>query len=157
MATMIFSLTFGKDLILGREQSLQSFALLHFSGYIFFLLMPVELAFSYCVSNDFNLILLIGISLGTAIAAQLIDYLLGYSLSKKMLDSFFNAKKQKRAIGYINKYGSFTIFIFNVLPLSSPIICLASGIIKYPIKKVVFFSTLGLLIKYTLIGLIVAS
>lgn len=156
VAFLIFSFTLGKDLVEGREQSLQSFALLHFSGYLFFLLMPVELAFAYCVMNTYNIFLLIGIAYGTAICAQLIDYFLGYSISKTLLEKFFNPRKHVKAIRRIQKYGSLTIFIFNVFPLSSPIICLASGMIKYPLKKVVFFSSLGLLIKYTVIGLIVA-
>ena len=152
---MIFSLTLGRDLVEGRNQSLFSFALLHFSGYLFFLLMPVELAFTYCMIKGYNLILLVGIAYITAIAAQLIDYFLGYSVSRKVLETFFNPGKHIKAIRYINKYGGLTIFIFNVFPLSSPIICLASGMIKFPLKKVILFSSLGLLIKYTVIGLVI--
>ena len=154
-ATLIFSLTLGKDFVEGRSQSIQSFALLHFSGYLFFLIMPVEMSFIYCTLSQPSIIIIIGIALGTALMAQMLDYLIGYSLSSKFLNTYFNQKKNKRAIGYIQKYGSATIFIFNLFPLSSPIISLASGMIKYPFKKVVFFSTAGLLIKYTVIGLII--
>ena len=154
LAILIFSLTLGKNFVEGRDLSLQSFALLHFSGYLFFLIMPVEIAFGYCVTNDYNLILLISLAFITAISAQLIDYLIGYYISKKLLSNLFNPRKHIKAIRNIRKYGSLTIFVFNVLPLSSPIICLASGMIKYPLKKVVFYSALGLIIKYTILGLI---
>ncbi len=152
LATLIFSFTFGKNLVNGQDLSLESFALLHFSGYLFFLLMPVELAFTYCITNGYNMFLLIGIAFSTAIAAQMIDYLIGYSVSAKFLSHLVNPKKHARAIRIINKYGSLTIFIFNLLPLSSPIICLASGAINYPFRKVVTFSALGLLMKYFILA-----
>lgn len=154
-AIIIFSMTLGRDFVEGRNQSIESFALLHFSGYLFFLLMPVEMSFIYCALNQPNIFLIIAIAMATAMVAQLIDYLIGYSLSSKFINTYFNQKKNERAIGYIKSYGSITIFIFNLLPLSSPIIALAAGMIKYPFKKVFFFSTAGLLIKYIVIGLFI--
>jgi membrane protein YqaA with SNARE-associated domain len=155
LAVLIFSFTLGHTLVEGKDLSISSFALLHFSGYLFFLIMPVELAFSYCVTNGYNINLLVGIALVTAIAAQIIDYMIGYFVSSKFLQNLLNQKKHERAIGYIRKYGSLTIFVFNVLPLSSPIICLAAGVINHPFRKVVFYSIAGLLIKYYIIGWII--
>ena len=155
MAVVIFSFTLGHTLVEGKDLSISSFALLHFSGYLFFLVMPVELAFSYCITNGYNINLLVGIALATAIAAQIIDYMIGYFVSSKFLQNFLNQKKHERSIRYIRKYGSLTIFVFNVLPLSSPIICLAAGVINHPFRKVVFYSFIGLLIKYYVIGWII--
>jgi len=152
VAMLIFSLTFGKDFVNGKDLSLKTFALLHFSGYLFFLLMPVEVAYSYCISNGYNIYLLVGIALSTALVAQTIDYFIGYSVSSKFISKFVNPRKHARAIRNINKYGGLTIFLFNVLPLSSPIICLASGVIKFPYRKVLGFSVLGLLIKYFILA-----
>src|SRR5690554_7718412 len=42
---LIISYTIGLDIYEGSNQTLTSFSLIHFSGYLFFLLMPVEMAF----------------------------------------------------------------------------------------------------------------
>jgi len=48
VAILIFSLTVGRELYYGeRNESLISFVIINFSGYLFFLLMPVEMAFIY--------------------------------------------------------------------------------------------------------------
>jgi membrane protein DedA with SNARE-associated domain len=154
-AILILSATLGQDFIHGRSQSLGSFSILHFAGYLFFLLMPVELSFIYCASSYAHIILLIAVALGTALSAQAIDYWIGYSISTKLINKYFGEKKSEKAIRTVRKYGNLTIFVFNLLPLSSPIICLASGMIKYPFKKVFLYSAAGLLIKYSVIGLIV--
>jgi membrane protein DedA with SNARE-associated domain len=154
-AILILSATLGQDFIHGKSQSLGSFSILHFSGYLFFLLMPVELSFIYCASSYAHIILLIGVALGTALAAQTIDYWIGHSISTKLINRYFGEKKSEKAIRTIRRYGNLTIFIFNLLPLSSPIICLAAGMIKYPFKKVLLFSAVGLLIKYSVLGIIV--
>ena len=153
-AIIIFSLTIGKDWYEGRDQSIQSFAVVHFAGYLFFLLMPVEMAFAYCVSIHTEIWSIIIIALSTAITAQIIDYIIGYSVSSKIINKYIGNKKSARAEKHIRKYGNLTIFVFNLFPLSSPIICLAAGMIKYPFKKVLFYSGLGLAIKYLVLILI---
>jgi len=154
-AILILSATLGQDFIQGRSQSFGSFSLLHFCGYLFFLLMPVELSFMYCASSHAHIILLIGVALLTALSAQTIDYWIGRKINTHVINRYFGEKKSSKAIRTIKKHGNLTIFIFNLLPLSSPIICLASGMISYPYKKVLLFSAAGLLIKYSVIGLIV--
>jgi len=54
----------------------------------------------------------------------------------------------------IRKYGSLTILTFNILPLSSPVIALAAGMLKYRFKDVLVFSMVGLMIKYMLLTLL---
>ncbi|MCK5821620.1 MAG: VTT domain-containing protein [Bacteroidales bacterium] len=154
IAITIIVTTIGRDLYHGSEQSVLSFAIVHFSGYLFFLLMPVEIAFVYCVNNQDSIIPIILIALGTAISAQIIDYFIGYFVSSKFLSKYIGDRKSERAKKYIEKYGSWTIFVFNLLPLSSPIICLASGMLKYRLRDVVLYSTAGLLIKYSVIAIV---
>ncbi len=154
-ALLILSLTLGQDLVQGRSQSLESFALLHFAGYLFFLLMPVELSFIYCATSYAHVTILVFVALGTALTAQTLDYWIGHTISTQVITKYFGEQKSERAIKHIRRYGNLTIFIFNLLPLSSPIICLASGMIKYPYRKVILYSAAGLLIKYSVIGLIV--
>lgn len=154
-AIIIFSSTIGKDWYEGRDQSIQSFAIVHFAGYLFFLLMPVELAFAYCFASHSETWIIISLALGTAVIAQTIDYFIGYFIHSKTIFKYIGEKKAGKAERYIRKYGDLTIFLFNLFPLSSPVVSLTAGIIKYPFKKVFFYSLAGLVFKYIAIMLFV--
>ena len=153
IAIALVSFTLGREWYQGNNQSLLSFALVHFSGYLFFLLMPVEMAFIYYLPY-FNDLKLIGVALLTAEAAQVIDYLIGFSLSSKFIFSIVSEKQILKAEKHIYKYGNLTILLFNLLPLSSSVISLAAGMIRYRIKSWLLFSSIGLLMKYVLLSLI---
>jgi membrane protein DedA with SNARE-associated domain len=152
-AIVIFSLTIGRELYADRTQSIQSFAFIHFSGYLFFLLMPVEMAFIYYLSF-FDSAQLIAIAFLTAIAAQIIDYFIGLSFSSKFIHYFVGEKRIQKAEKNIQKYGMLTIFVFNLFPLSSPIIALVAGMLKFRFRDVMIYSVAGLLIKYLVLSLI---
>jgi membrane protein DedA with SNARE-associated domain len=153
VAIAIFSFTIGRELYEGRTQSLTSFGLIHFSGYLFFLLMPVEMAFVYYLSY-YRETELIWIALVTAVTAQFIDYIIGLFFSLKSLTSLVGEKRILKAEKYIQKYGNLTIFVFNFFPLSSPVVALAAGLLKHPLKDFVIFSVLGLFLKYLVLSLI---
>ncbi|MCK7530919.1 MAG: hypothetical protein MZV63_07655 [Marinilabiliales bacterium] len=59
-----------------------------------------------------------------------------------------------KAEKFIEKYGNVTIFVFNALPLSSPVISLAAGMLRYRIRDTVIFTLLGLVVKYLALTLI---
>ncbi len=151
VAVVIVSLTVGRELFEGRNQSMYSFALIHFSGYLFFLLMPVEMAFIYYLQY-FQEIPLIAVALGTAVTAQIIDYLIGLLVGSKSIFRLVGQKRILNAENYIQKYGNITIFIFNLLPLSSPLIALVAGMLKLKFKNLIFYSISGLVIKYIIIS-----
>ena len=153
VAITIFSFTIGRELYEGRTQSLTSFGLIHFSGYLFFLLMPVEMAFVYYLSF-YRETELIWIAIVTAVSAQYIDYVIGLFFSLKSLTSLVGEKRILKAEKYIQKYGNLTIFVFNFLPLSSPVIALAAGLLKYRLRDLMIFSVLGLFMKYLVLSLI---
>jgi len=152
-AVAVISLTIGKDLYEGRSQSLFSFGMIHFSGYLFFIMMPVEMAFVYYLSW-FNEATLILVALSTAVLAQLIDYIIGVFFNNQFITKVISEKKLLKAEGYIHKYGALTVFLFNLLPLSSPVISLAAGVLRYKLKNLMIFSISGLLLKYLLLTLI---
>ena len=52
LAILISSFTVGRQIYLDREPTLFSFSVIHFGGYLFFLLMPVELLFIYYLPTD---------------------------------------------------------------------------------------------------------
>lgn len=153
VAIAIFSFTIGRELYEGRTQSLTSFGLVHFSGYLFFLLMPVEMAFVYYLSY-YRETELIWVALLTAVTAQLIDYIIGLFFSLNSLTRMVGVKRILKAEKYIQKYGNLTIFVFNFFPLSSPVIALAAGLLKYRLRDFMIFSVLGLFMKYLALSLI---
>lgn len=149
----IISLTIGRELYAGRTQSLTSFGVIHFSGYLFFLLMPVEMAFIYYLAW-YSELELIWIALVTAISAEFIDYVIGLFFSLKSLTNLVGEKRILKAENYINKYGNLTIFFFNLLPLSSSVISLAAGLLKHRFKDFMIYSFAGLFLKYLALSLI---
>jgi membrane protein DedA with SNARE-associated domain len=144
----IFSLTIGRDLYLGRPSNILSFAVIHFAGYLFFLLMPVEAAYIYFMAQHGNTFILTFLALSTAMAALIVDYYCGLLVSRQFIEKFIKKERYEKSKSYILKYGNVTIFIFNLLPLSSPLLILAAGMIKYPLKPVIIYSLLGLFFKY---------
>lgn len=97
---------------------------------------------------------LIWVALVTALSAQFIDYVTGLFFSLKTLTNLVGEKRILKAEQYIHKYGNLTIFVFNFFPLSSPVIALAAGLLKYRFKDVVIYSALGLFLKYLMLSLI---
>ena len=76
-AITIASLTIGRDIYYGsRDEGLLSFAIVNASGYLFFLFMPVEVAFVYYLQGDINVLALNAVAMGTALFSQTIDYLI---------------------------------------------------------------------------------
>ena len=137
VAILIVSFTLGREWYEGKNQSIFSFALIHFSGYLFFLLMPVELAYIYYLSffNDFEMF---AVALLTAFAAQLIDYFIGFSVSSAIVNNLVGEERIKNAEKHIQKYGNLTIFIFNLLPLSSSVNCSSCRNDKIPVYRIYY-------------------
>lgn len=155
LMTLIASLTIGKDIYEHNVRSILSFAIVNFSGYLFFFLfMPVELAFIFYLKSGYDPFILNLVAVGTAMAAQAIDYLIGYFFSRGIIDSLIGRKRYEKAETEIRKYGNMALFFFNLLPVSSPVISLAAGMLKYRIKDILFFSTAGIVIRYLIFSLI---
>jgi hypothetical protein len=70
-AITIASLTVGRDIYYGsRDNGLLSFAIVNACGYLFFLFMPVEVAFVYYLQGEINIIALNAVAIGTALFSQ---------------------------------------------------------------------------------------
>ncbi len=154
-AIVIASMTIGRDIYYGsRDEGLLSFAIVNAAGYLFFLFMPVEIAYVYYLQGDINIIALNAVALGTALFSQAIDYSIGILLSDKIIDTFIGRHRYEKAEDRLRKYGNIAIFVFNALPLSSPVISLAAGILRHRIRDAVIFTVAGLVFKYLLLSLI---
>lgn len=154
-AVTIASLTVGRDIYYGsRDDGLLSFAIVNASGYLFLLFMPVEVAFVYYLQGEINVIALNAVAIGTALFSQTIDYLIGLSVSNKFIDRLIGRRRYEKAEANIEKYGNLTIIVFNALPLSSPVISLAAGMLRHNPRNTLICTVIGLLIKYTALTLI---
>lgn len=153
LAVVIASLTIGRDIYNTGEKSVLSFAIVNFSGYLFFLFMPVELAFLFYLRTGYDPWILNSVALGTAVLSQSIDYLIGYFFSSKIIDRMIGRRRYEKAEAEIRKYGKLTLLVFNLFPLSSPVIALAAGMLKYRVKDALLYSCIGLVAKYLLLTL----
>ena len=78
-AIAIASITVGRDIYYGsRDEGMLSFAIVNACGYLFFLVMPVEVAFVYYLQGDISVVALNAVAIGTAIFSQSIDYAIGF-------------------------------------------------------------------------------
>ncbi|HWR99168.1 MAG TPA: VTT domain-containing protein [Prolixibacteraceae bacterium] len=155
IATAIASLTVGRDIYYGfTGHGMLSFAIVSLAGYLFFFFIPVEIAFIFYLTSGENFLLLNAVALGTALLSQSVDYLIGYSISSKIIDQLIGRRRYMKAEQEIRKYGNISIFVFNFLPLSSPVISLAAGMLKHRIKDALIYTILGLALKYAILTLI---
>jgi len=154
-AITIASLTMGRDIYYGsRNDGMLSFAIVNACGYLFFLIMPVEVAFIYYLQGEIGVLALNAVAIGTALFSQAIDYSIGLLMSDKFIDNLIGRKRYMKAEKYIEKYGNVTIFVFNAFPLSSPVISLAAGMLRYRIRPTLIYTLLGLGFKYLVLTLI---
>lgn len=155
LMTVIASLTIGRDIYESNTKSLLSFAIVNFAGYLFFFLfMPMELAFIYYLRTGYDPLTLNLVAIGTAMIAQVIDYLIGYFFSTGIIDRLIGRKRYEKAEAEIRKYGNWTLFISNLLPFSSPVVSLAAGMLKHRVKEALFFSLSGMVLRYFLLSIL---
>ena len=147
----IISLTLGREIVAGRQPGLWSFSTIHFAGYLFFLLMPVEALVPFYQAEGHAGTILVGLAVSTAIGAQLIDYGIGYLVSDKIINDVLGRKKYERLNVRIDKYGGWAIFLFNLIPLSSPNMLLLSGMVRFRAVRALLISAAGLTAKYLVI------
>jgi len=148
----IISFTIGSSIIQGKQPGIISFIVINFSGYLFFIMMPVEVLIPYYLAEGHSAILLVFVAVTTAIIAHVLNYSVGFLLSEKVIDKFIGAWRYNKAKKAIEKYGDMAVFFFSLLPISSPILMLAAGMVRLKLHRVLLFSFSGLLLKY--IGLV---
>ena len=148
---IILSLTLGRELLVAGQGSLHSFVLVHFSGYLFFFLLPVEALIPYYYSLGYPVGQLFGLALITAVAAQTIDYIIGRLAPKYITMNLIGEKRYLKIQNFCDLYGGRIVFCVNLFPLSSSVIAAISGVLHYNFWKWLLYSTLGLIVKYGVI------
>jgi membrane protein YqaA with SNARE-associated domain len=145
------SITIGKSIYEDKEPTLGSFGTINFAGYLFFLTLPVEVLIPYYLSFDFSFTLIFIIAMITAMLSQMIDYAIGYLVPHSTVKEMIGEKRYKKSLHQVEKHARRIIFVFNLLPLSSPIVNLAAGVVGFNFKKTMFYNFLGLSLKYFII------
>ena len=148
-AIAFVSATLGRQIYLGQSPGLTSYAVIHFAGYLFFLLMPVEALVPIYQSEGHAGSTLVLIAVGTAIMAQAIDYGIGRFVSTRVIHDMIGQVRYERFETKINQWGGFAILFFNLFPLSSPNMLLVAGMVRFSARRAFFFSFLGLTLKYS--------
>jgi membrane protein DedA with SNARE-associated domain len=148
LAATVVSLTVGRDLFTGRTPDLGSFALVNFAGYLFFIVLPVEILVPWYLAAGHAGHWVAGLAVGTAVAAQLADYGIGCLVSGDVVDHLISRARIERARAKIDRYGGWTIFLFNLLPLSSPTMAAAAGVVRFGVLRTQAWSVAGLTLKY---------
>ncbi len=122
----------------------------NFIGGLFFIPSPDELIFYYALvkGNPFWLAIIFAAS-GYMIA-QVLNYSLGKKLSDPML-TFVSKEKVYKFRRMTHKYGAMAVFLFNVAPLPAPLLSLALGIAKYNFSRLMLWTALGKIIKYSVV------
>ena len=95
-AIAVVSATLGRQIYLGQSPGLTSYAVIHFAGYLFFLLMPVEALVPIYQSEGHAGATLVLIAVGTAIMAQANDYGIGRFVSTRVIHDMIGQVRYER-------------------------------------------------------------
>jgi membrane protein YqaA with SNARE-associated domain len=120
-------------------------------GGLFFIPIPMDIFFINFISNN-SAFIAIPIFLSGLCVSFGINYWLGSKLtylSKRIIGikKFYKVKTQ------VNHYGSWGIFLFNVLPLPAQILSVIAGVFNYNKTKFYVFFVLGQAIKFSVIAI----
>ena len=109
----------------------------------------------YMLKVGANPVLLLFIAVITGLLSLTLDYIVGYFFYKKIIKKLIGNKKFEKSKDEIYKYGWIAILLFTLLPISSPILMLVAGMIRYNYRDVLTYSFVGLSLKYGFLLLIV--
>jgi membrane protein YqaA with SNARE-associated domain len=151
---VVVSIFFGSTLTSGKTPTLTSFGVIHFLGYLFFILMPVEGLVPYYMSLGHSYLWIWVIALCTAVVGQLIDYGVGYFLPSRLNENLLGTKRYEKFSKIFHNHGGWIIFVFNLFPLSSSVLNFIAGMERYKFSKMLRYNLLGLGFKYLAIILL---
>ncbi|MBI2448960.1 VTT domain-containing protein [Candidatus Pacearchaeota archaeon] len=117
-----------------------------FVGNLLFIPLPFEIPFFIGLTKGNDFLLSSFLVIAGLIPSLAIDYILGKKISR-IVFTFISTKKIYKAKRWVNKFGVYAIFGFNLLPLPSNELTFALGIAKYNITRLFVFTLLGTIIK----------
>ena len=115
-------------------------------GGLFFIFMPMEVFIARFITAGNPFIVVLVLYLGGVFVSYSIDYFIGLKLSR-LSKKLISPRKFYSIKGKLNRYGSWAIFVFNVLPLPSQILSAILGVFRYNKTKFYVFFMSGQLVK----------
>jgi membrane protein YqaA with SNARE-associated domain len=85
--------------------------------------------------------------------AQLTNYGIGFFIEKKILHRFVKDKKRE-FMSSLKKYDIVFIIVLNIVPLPADLLSVILGMIKYDLKKAMFYTFIGKVLKYVFLGIL---
>jgi len=119
----------------------------HFVGGIFFVPSADELIFYYGLLQGNPPLFSFGAALFGYMLAQVLNYLMGSKISTLVLH-LVSKKKVYKTKRWVNKYGAYGIFLFNVTPLPAPLLTFALGVTKYNFKRLFLITIVAKVLEY---------
>ncbi|GEM_PF-1972783 len=135
-----------------KSPSMPSLFYLAFIGDLFFIPLPTEPLMILSLQKGNPIVLSLIILLAGLLAGNLVNYFAGEKLSRFVF-VFLSRKKVYASRRWVHRYGSYAIFIFNLVPvfLPSPLLSFGLGIAKYNFFRFLIFTFLGNIIKFAAI------
>lgn len=122
-----------------------------FLGGIFIVPSAEEIVFYLALMKGNPIILsIVLVNLGHY-ASQVVNYFLGLKIGK-LIVPLISKRKIYKARRFVNKYGQYGVFIFNVTPLPAPLLTFALGITRYNKYRLFLFTIAGTILKYAVIA-----
>ncbi len=121
-------------------------------GGLFFIPIPMDVLFINFLRSGHIFAFVILVYIAGLICSFSINYWVGGKLtylSKRLI----GIKKFYKVKSRVNKYGSWGIFIFNLLPLPGQILAVIAGVFKYNKAKFYISFIAGQTIKFTIIAI----
>lgn len=118
-----------------------------------FFQIPAELAFYFSIKEGNSMVLLIFMAIVGSMIGHFVSYFVGLKLSKQIMyllsaKTFFSVRRK------VNRWGSYAIFLLNVLPATpSDVLTVGLGTVRYNKKRLFSLIAIGNFIKFTVIAL----
>ncbi len=125
----------------------------HLIGGIFFIPSPDEIIFYYGLIKGNPYLFSILFAISGYMIAQLLNYYAGSKISPLIMH-VVSKKKVYNARRAVNKYGAFSIFLFNFLPFPGPLLTFALGIARYNFTRLFVITLIGKTCKYIVLIII---
>ena len=122
-----------------------------FFGALFFVFLPLEILFLYSLSLGYPVPFLIAITIIGNLMGLCLDYLFGFIVGARILRVFIR-EKVERFHDLTQKWGGAVVLAGNIIPFPIQIVSVVIGSAKYPFRRFVIFTALGVFVKlFTLI------
>ncbi|MDP7116233.1 MAG: VTT domain-containing protein [Candidatus Woesearchaeota archaeon] len=120
-------------------------------GSLFFIMLPIELIFIYYSLLGYNTLLLILISTVGSLVGMAFDYFFGYVFGKGVLRTLMR-KSYDKLEALNNNFGAAIIIFGNaIIIFPSQLYALIVGSTRYSFKKFMVYTTIGRIIKYSIL------